>query len=778
MVERVSQCALAVAAVLTTSAASAAIYRVGLGTGCTHMDVQAAVIAAENNPGSDEIQIARNQAYNAQQISINTQQDLLITGGFATCQASADGSSTTLDGSGGLQAPVLTIRTNSGIIRLRKLSLIDGDTAGAGRGGGIYFEGNGILDIADLGISNNSAGFGGGIAVVGTGEQTELVVGDNVTISSNTARFNGGGLHLQDVEASIYGINTTILVNRATGTGSPISGGFGGGVVVRACQRDSIAYVGSPGVGGLGVIHGNTARYGGGVTVDAARDCSRSSPALANLRLFSANAANITKISDNSASIGGGAIYAIPDADSGQGGAAEIFVYNAAIQDNEAPQGSAMYLDSDSEASATAYFNSRFEGFPLAPPPPAASACVSGTACGRISGNLGLGSTFYGRNDNTIVFDKIALSGNSGSELFNLSFLHLHNSMITQNTTTARLAQTRRIWLDGTTITSNTIGAAAVLAINAPSAIKDSIIWQPGKLVIHSSGSGQIDFSNGIVNESASLLGIAGSVSNALLKDPRFVDPANRDFSLTAASPAIDSAVGPTTQPRDLYSQHRSVTLTPPIPHRPPRDMGALERQSRSPLVLNSDFDTDLRLWPANNNSTQATWDGTQNGSGPAGSGSLRFNNIAGPVRSTNAPNGAVVRPRSQCVRVPWPGSYRISAWGRSQGVNAATRDIVRLNWAFRRSNATTTPETCPTASVGDRSGQIFVTSNATWTQAPTPAVLRIEPTEWGFSSTIVLTPEAEERDNGPSQSSINAWIDGITIDFIPDDILFRDGFE
>jgi len=767
----VSQCALAIAAVLFSGSASAITYRVGVGSGCTHSNVQAAVTAAENSPGADEIQIARNQAYNAQQIDINTQQDLLITGGFATCQANADGSPTTLDGSGGLPAPVLTIRTSSAIIRLRKLSVVDGDTGGSARGGGIYFVGNGILDIADMSISNNSAGFGGGIAVVGTGEQTELVVGDNVTISSNTARFNGGGLHLQDVEASIYGLNTTILLNRATGTGSPISGGFGGGVVVRACALDSIAYVGSPGVGNLGVIHGNTARYGGGVTIDGARDCNRSSPAIAKLELFSTNAANLTKISDNAASIGGGAIYAIPDEDNGQFADAVAAIYNAAIENNEAPQGSAIFLETDGDRQAGADFNI-FSG------PFAAAVCARGMACGRIRGNVGIGSVVYGRVGNNLRLNKVAVSGNSGSELFNLSDQYIINSLITQNTTTARLVQSARIELVGTTIAGNTIGAAAVLGINGLSEIKDSIIWQPGKQMINNAGSGQVIFLNGIINESLSFSGIADSLLTALFFDPRFVDPANGDFSLTAASPGVDSAGGPETQPRDLFTNSRSIQLSTVPDRGGASDRGALERQFLDPLVLNSDFDVDLRLWPANNNLSQATWDGTQNGSGPAGSGSMRFNSNSDPVRIEDDVDGGVVRPRSQCVRVPGPGIYRISAWGRSLGVNASTRDKVKLNWALRRANAITIPETCPTATPADASGQIFVTSSATWTQSPTPAVVQISAAEWTRSSTIVLTPEAEEGDNGPSLSSINAWIDGIKIQLIDSDILFKDGFE
>jgi len=50
--------ALTLAALLACSSASASIYRVGSGAGCTHSNVQAAVTAAESNPGADKIQVA------------------------------------------------------------------------------------------------------------------------------------------------------------------------------------------------------------------------------------------------------------------------------------------------------------------------------------------------------------------------------------------------------------------------------------------------------------------------------------------------------------------------------------------------------------------------------------------------------------------------------------------------------------------------------------------------------------------------------------------------
>ena len=78
----------------------AAIFTVGAsGTGCTHTTIQAAVTAAESSAGADSIRITRSLAYTAQQVVVNTVQDLNIVGGFADCSASvSDGQQTVISG--------------------------------------------------------------------------------------------------------------------------------------------------------------------------------------------------------------------------------------------------------------------------------------------------------------------------------------------------------------------------------------------------------------------------------------------------------------------------------------------------------------------------------------------------------------------------------------------------------------------------------------------------------------------------------------------------------
>ena len=96
----------------------------------------------------------------------NTSQHLNIVGGFATCpQGTSDNSYTTLDGTGGTFAPVLRMTVGAGgIVKLRHLTIRGGDAVVANNnyGGGIYFRGEGLLEVIESTISNNTAHYGGG----------------------------------------------------------------------------------------------------------------------------------------------------------------------------------------------------------------------------------------------------------------------------------------------------------------------------------------------------------------------------------------------------------------------------------------------------------------------------------------------------------------------------------------------------------------------------------------------------------------------------------------
>jgi predicted outer membrane repeat protein len=286
----------------------AAIFTVGaVGTGCTHTSVQAAVNSAATTPGADTIRIARSATYTAQEITINSSEELYLIGGYATCASTTTNSpQTELSGAGGNQAPVLTITTSS-VTYLQNLRITGGDntsTSGFGLGGGIFFTGSGALDIRDSTIDQNSANQGGGIYALGNAVTSDVLIADNVLVGFNTARFNGGGIVAAGLEFTVTGSNTTLLSNQALGVGGV--GGFGGGALVTSTDDfRSFLYLSPGGIGGSNGVSGNSAVNGGAVAIIGETDSGRN----AEVQVYSTVVDRPVVISGNTATQRGGAFY-------------------------------------------------------------------------------------------------------------------------------------------------------------------------------------------------------------------------------------------------------------------------------------------------------------------------------------------------------------------------------------------------------------------------------------------------------------------------------------
>ena len=736
--------------------ASAALFRVGTGTGYTHATLAAAVAAADSSSGLDTILLTRSITYTQQAIVINS--SVTLTGGFATCASPADSTYTTLNGAGGAAAPVLRINAGTGVVvQLQKLTITGGDSPGTARGGGVLFVGDGVLTINDSTITSNTAGFGGGIAALGTGDLAELNIGANVSIALNTARYNGGGLHLENLETAIRDDGTGIFSNEASGVGA--DGGYGGGIAVRSCDRPSILYLGSPGISGFGVVFDNTARYGGGILVEGGDGCDDD---VARLEMYSTNAARLTKISGNTATVAGGGIYLSPStgiAGFTFGVAALASLSNASLENNTSPQGSAVWNrgpDTGLYDNTLSFNNGDSTDSGVIP-----CSAMLGKSCGVIRGHRGAGRMIGGGNGaSKVVVNRMLLTDNQGSELIRQETAEIRNSQITANQTTAALFYTQNMNMRDCTIAGNTVGAGYVFSANA-SEVNRLIVWQPGKAVRENRGS--LIGSYVLANEVASV----SSTSNSVARDPRFVDPANGDFSLTPGSPAVD--VAPAGVGVDVLGYARDIDLTLVPNGLGTRDLGALERRAVDPIVQNGNFDVDLRNWTALGFGT-ATWDGAQNGAGASGSGSMH-------LTQANATAGMVIRPLAHCIHVPGPGTYALNALARvALAVTPAQRDRVRIQWQFRR--GVFGNESCAIAGVSpDRVGVLNLPIGFTLAPAASPALIEVASTEWTSYSTILLIPEAEESD-GAAGSSISAWVDGITLSIGQAVALFQDGFE
>ncbi|MEO8673444.1 MAG: hypothetical protein ABI411_19180 [Tahibacter sp.] len=740
--------------------AGAKTFAVGRGAGCTHTTIQSAIDAAKANRGADTIRITRSLRYTRQALVVDTRESLAILGGFAQCnQAASDGNATTIDGAGGATDPVVRIAADTGaLVQLDGLTIQGGDEDGDGYGGGIYFRGNGILDINHSTISANVAGYGGGIYAWGTGREAELVIGEGVQISSNVARYSGGGVYVEGLEMSMLGADSWIAFNRATGvleasTGN-WQGGYAGGLMVLSGALPAYAYVGSSGIGQAGPIYFNEARYGGGVAVVAHQTT-------AELDLFTTDPTRPMRVKSNHARVAGGAIYQSNPGD----GVSNVRADYTFVEDNAAPRGAAIYAN----------YQDAWIGFNTGATHVAARACPLNLICGGIIGNFG---DENGQPSGGIIergdlapawFERIAISGNSARNLIRaigdgsddeIVDVSTHNVLITDNQVSETLIasddaswrdQTGRLHLEDTTIAGNLIGGDAVLHIsnkpNIPGSIRRSIVWQPGKATLQSTGA-RFDVVDVIASEVDSLQ--AGR--NGQLADPRFVDPERSDFRLRAGSPAVDATtVNDAGGTRDVFGLLRNYDL-PPVPNLGGlRDIGAIERREIMPLLVNPDFDNDYHLWTDDN--AISTWDNSQNAAGQAGSGSIRV------TQSTALP---IIVGLSQCVHVPGPGTYALNGWGRSGAGALANRDYVYLYWEVRRDGG----EDC-NSGAPDASGRHFLSSQNAWRKPESPALIDVPGGEWTRMASIKITLVVAENGITWPPTTIG-WFDGISLELLP----------
>jgi len=740
---------------LIAAHARADVYTVG--NGCPYTSIASAVADAETHPGADTIHIAYNRTYDQQTIAISTAQQLDIVGGFPDClQADSDGSQTVINGT--FRIGVDT----GGLVRLSYLTIQGGNAAGFGKGGGIYFTGNGTLELRHATIAHNIAGFGGGIYAEGAGAATKLVIGEDVAIIDNTARYDGGGVVNDGATLTMTAPDSYIAFNHAQGLEVEFAQyGFGGGLLVRSDDRKAHTFIGSSGLGAVGTIYLNDALFGGGVAVVATGDA-------ADLNVFSTDPARPTRISSNTASYYGGGVYLAA------GGAlpvASLNVWYAYLEDNVAVQGAAVRV---ATPLASIFFNDP------AHRPSGSIDCPIGKPCGGIDGNLaqddqsqlsgGIVQTSAG---STAHFHRMEFRNNTGAFVFYGSSgpnvgLEMHHVMVTDNTTLlAPISTIGDHGLDGfvdiedTTIAGNAIGNNTVLQFsNAGGANKlyRSIIWQPGMMTLQNDGM-PFDLLDDMVGERSSI--DPDGTASVIERDPRFVDPAHGDYSLRAGSPAIDYAAGVANDGQDLYSNPRDVDLPVVGNFHGRRDLGAIERQTLQPIVLNPDFDADFRFWsPVIDGVT--TWDATRNVSGAAGSGSAH-------MALSNAGTGA--SGLVQCVLLPAPGTYALNGWGRGTGTMVTAGDIAELYWEFRKSGG----ENC-TSGAPNATGTKVLSNSNSWSRPATPAYIEVTEQDWTSTSSIAVTLVAVE--NGPSGGPTNAWFDGVTLRIDGDDTIFANGFD
>ncbi|KAG2428080.1 hypothetical protein HYH02_014471 [Chlamydomonas schloesseri] len=258
-------------------------------------------------------------------------------------------------------------------VALRGNSAAGGD-AGVG-GGAVYMEG-GSLTMNSTEISSNTAeGPGGAVACA---QGTTLAM-HNCTLVANTAAAASGGAVWADARSNVTLRNSRFLNNSAaldggavavarsllrlascTLVGNAATAGSGGAVSVNNCANcgdaGTLEVIGPARILGCEVVQNRAKKYGGGIHYvgGAAAMCTRAPCSnVSSLQVRRDTASSLspsgiayTRLADNAAGSGGGALYAR---------FAQTIMDHGVVERNTAPLGGALFLDGGAAPGSLTY---------------------------------------------------------------------------------------------------------------------------------------------------------------------------------------------------------------------------------------------------------------------------------------------------------------------------------------------------------------------------------------------------------------------------------------
>lgn len=503
-------------------------------------------------------------AGNGGQASLHTGNDVLIGSNKATA---GDG--------GGIAA-----RGHVSLELFGPRSRLSRNTA-TGNGGGLDLQGFGDASLEGFVVERNSAGYGGGLNFVGTG-LLAATLDDDVTLDTNSARNDGGGIHLQgSVLFEAYGKNNSVILNQA--------GGNGGGL---ALDGPVYAVIGAAGPWpGKAVFHYNSAQRGGAIATKGGEDENDDG----SLYLFTGYADHPMTLSENVASQDGGAVYGIGKAG---GGEVKLCIQNTSMYANRAVRGAAVYADTDNEEGREGQSaHLEFNMTDLCDFPQEAVPC-EGPLCNQITFNRAEASNttpagaVFETGQVRYCEDRAPCDADPWVDQYFMRDLVVRN-----NVADALIKARTPLWIQNIAAYENELAAATLdgnvrmlhgsfagnsgeYALNLVDGwARSSVFLLPVRQKLMNAAVRQGAVATHVISND--FTGVPPDPSNYLSADPGFVNAQTPGFDLHLRADAmvIDTAPEPANLPTDIERKARTVDVLRRADQYGPADRGAYEFQ-------------------------------------------------------------------------------------------------------------------------------------------------------------------------------------------------------
>ena len=584
---------------------------------CNYSTIQSAVAAA-TCPAGTKIYLTDEVSYSGQVAITNQNVSLIGRAPGAKCGTMSAVCGTFFPcPTAPLQTITGTIKIRgTSNVAIQYLTITGGNGVADGNnnthGGGIDYAATGRLDLYTSTIEDNNAKDGGGIRFQGYNGHADLYLHSHTLIDGNHANNGSGGGIRVEGDATLYADEPNILIHGNTATDT---GGTGGGILVVSPATAHISSIGDFFFGApVGVVWANQANYGGGIAI-VGSDVHTGESTTGHVTLAASDLTYPVRIEGNTAtSVGGaggagGGVYLKPFVfaafPAGPGGVNFVSLSGSGyrIDGNIAVEGSAIYVNTDT-ATGQDYYGGIVELTPV--------TCLPMIDCDIIDGNQNQnnaaqhGSTVLVQTSGTFEATGVRIRDNyDGAHLIrDVGSTHtlLANCLLSGNHdfSDALIEVGYSVYVEQCTIAANSFGGSYVIDSPGYSFLEESLIDQPGK----GAYNGSLDhlYAHDVVATDAAGLPADPTIEQ---EQPLFIDASHGDFRLLVvktgngaivASQGVDFAAAGTAGETDLAGRPFDRDIFGVGAPGNVRDLGAFEMQPITDRLFANGFGDPILL--------------------------------------------------------------------------------------------------------------------------------------------------------------------------------------